>query len=174
MQKHIADPFKAAEYFAEIEHSNYLAHSIRKIEDEFINEGGVPYRIFTKVSANISNAVTLFFKDFCIINLPKSEDEKMIRLELGHELGHLIFRFDDLKNSRGSNNMETSHCEEVFAWVFAYNLIRIKSDMHEDNKQMKKFVYETGRLKTDFLDTIKKKNPKILDDVILVLDSVSK
>jgi len=170
MMEQIDNPIEAAEYFAKIENSNFLAHSIRKIEYEFIREMGVPYRIFTHVSPKINNAITLFLKTHCIIYLPQSQDERLIRLALGHELGHLIFRFNELKESKEFDNNEASDYEEVFAWVFAYNLIRLKSDLHEQNQQMGKFIYEKGQLKTELLNIIREKKPKILNEVSKILD----
>jgi len=165
----ISNPIKAAEYFGAIENSNFLAHSIRKIEYEFIREAGIPYRIFTHVTPKINNAITLFLKAYCIIYLPQSENERQTRLELGHELGHLVFRFDELSNSKAHNGVEASDYEEVFAWVFAYNLINVKSDLHEDNKQMGKFIYKEGELETELLNIIKEKKPAILDEIVKIL-----
>lgn len=165
MAEQMYDPVKTAEYFAIVENSNFLAHSIRMIENEFIKKGGVPYRIYTNVSTSVTHAVTLFFKDSCIINLPLTIDERKTRFELGHELGHIVFRFDDLMNAKAVGDSVTSEEEEIFAWEFAYSLIKTKSEQHKDNKQIGRFIYKDDELKTELLSLINDKSPTIIAKV---------
>lgn len=159
------DPIKDAEYFAMVENSNFLAHSIRMIEHEFIKQGGVPYRIFTRISSNIKRAVTLFFKEHCIINLPSDTNERKVRFALGHELGHIVFRFDDLKHAKDTAKLEATEQEETFAWMFAYSLIKAKSDQHRDDTQRGKFVYKENELEAEFLTMVRESCPNALADV---------
>jgi len=163
------DPIRAAEYFAVVENNNYLAHSIRTIESEFIRMGGVPYRIFTHVNPRIRGAITVFLKACCVINLPQVGEERKIRLELGHELGHIVFRFDDLIHACETKGGMASDDEEAFAWAFAYTLIMNKSDQHKDNKQIEKFIYSEGELKKELLETIRDKPQYVINKIKNIL-----
>ena len=164
---HSENPQKAAEFFGvDDENGNYLAHSIRKIEREILNEQERHYHILTHVSKRCDSACILFSEKCCTIFLPSNSDEKSIRLALGHELGHLVFKFEELQDSKTLDNEKPTDEEEEFAWIFAYHLIDAKSKQHEHNKRIQKFVYESGELRRALSKVVCEKNPKLQDGIM--------
>jgi len=166
----INSPEEDAKRIGMIEKSNYLAHSIRKIEQEIRKKLNKHYRIITHVPLVAKKASIHFFDQCCEIHLP-SECEEMkdeqIRLILAHELGHLIFNIKDLKNPEILDNKEATNEEEQYAWAFAYHLIRIKSDEHRSNFRQKNFIYEYSDLKDKFSALVKKKaKPEVYQSLV--------
>lgn len=161
-------PKEDAAGIGKIEKSNYLAHSIRKIEQMIRKRLNKHYRIITHVPESAKKACIHFFDQCCEIHLP-SECEEMrdeqIRLILAHELGHLVFNIDNLKNPEFLDNVPASIEEERYSWEFAYYLIRTKSDEHRSNYRQKNFIYEDGVLKDKFSALVKKKSPEIYDGI---------
>lgn len=162
-------PEEAAAVVCEVEKRNYLAHSIREIENALSKAPYFRhYRIITLVPPNNeAGAVILFREKCCEIILPSNCEtmcDKKVRLSLGHELGHLIRNFDKLNDSAVLDNKTPSSEEEVYAWQFAYHLIRLKSEQYR-KEGMTKFVYGEEELKQTLRDLIIEKNPAIYDEL---------
>jgi hypothetical protein len=158
------DAKERAEYFGAWDDSNFLAHSIRRMELELIRKEQLPYHILTVVALQDDSAKILFSKAYCLIFLPsKSEDrdERSIRLSLGHELGHLVLKFNELKNSTTLDNKKLSDEEELFAWKFAYHLIDMKSEQHANDIERQRYIYKKSVLKNTVSDMVKVKNPGV-------------
>jgi len=168
-------PKEAAKIVGEVEKRNYLAHSIREIENALSRPPySKRYRIITHVPiAKNEDSITFFRVNCCEIFLP-SQCEKMsdkrIRLALGHELGHLIFNLGNLENSSILEHKNPSNEEEIFAWKFAYYLIKLKSEQHENNKESRVFIYNDNELKDTVSGIVKEKNKEIYDDIVRSLN----
>jgi hypothetical protein len=163
-------PKEAAVVVGKVEKSNYLAHTIREIELAILKTRGIHYHIITYASNTQNRTAKIHFSDQCsIIRLPSEcgeMDDKIIRLILAHELGHLVYNFDNLKTPEILENSKPSDEEEGFAWVFAYHLINIKSDQHRSDIRRNQFVYDGGDLKRALSNIVKKKKPEIHDIVM--------
>jgi len=158
------DAKERAEYFGVWDDSNFLAHTIRRMELELIREERLPYHILTVVALQDDNAKILFSNAYCLIYLPSKHtgrDERSIRLALGHELGHLVLRFKELRDSTTLDNRKLSDEEELFAWKFAYHLIDMKSDQHDDDIKRRRYIYPNSVLKNAISNIVKEKNPGI-------------
>ena len=159
-------PDEAAKIVGEVEKRNYLAHSIREMENALSRPPySKRYRIITHVpTAKNEYSTIIFHVHCCVILLPsrcETMSDKRIRLALGHELGHLIFNFDNLENSDILERKKPSIEEEIFAWKFAYYLIKLKSKQHKKNDELKVFVYNGNELKGAISDIVKEKNVEI-------------
>jgi hypothetical protein len=149
----------AAKTIGKVEKSNYLAHTIREMELTMLGILGWNYHILTYASKwQNKTAEISFFDRGCIIRLPaESEDmdDRKIRLILAHELGHLGYNFDKLKNAELLTNAKRTVEEEVFAWEFAYHLILFKSDELKNDINRNRFIYRTDDLKTALASIIR-------------------
>jgi hypothetical protein len=162
-------PKEAASIVGEVDRRNYLAHTIRDIELAILRTQGKHYHIITCTSANSRKSKIIFFDQGCEIWLTcehKEIDERMIRLILAHELGHLVFNIDKLENPEILENVVPSVEQEMYAWEFAYYLIDKKSVQHEGDMQRGKFVYRHGELKESIASILRSRNPEICDAVI--------
>jgi hypothetical protein len=160
-------PIEAAKIVGNVEKSNYLAHAIRKIE-QAISSLGKHYRVVTITSMTSKKSRIHFYDQCCEIWLPaecEDMDDKRIRLTLAHELGHLIFNIGSLKNPEILKNIEASNDEELFAWEFAFYLIRKKSDEHKNNLRHSKFIYDDEDLKGMLSGLVRNKKPEIYDEI---------
>jgi len=151
-------PDEAAEIVGKVEKDNYLAHSIRQIELAILKTQGMRYHIFTFHS--FMEASKIFFgKRHSVIRLQdRHEDlsDKKVRLILAHELGHLIYNIDRLEDHDALNKRPRTDEEEIYAWKFAFSLIRMKSNEYRsDIDQRKRYIYEDWELK-DMLSAIVK------------------
>jgi hypothetical protein len=168
------DPQEDARSVGEVEKSNYLAHTIREIELALLMAKHIHYRIVVYASTTKNTVAKIHFSDQCsIICLPSDCEEmhdKLIRFTLAHELGHLIYNFDNLKNPEILDNRESTDEEEKYAWEFAFFLIKMKSEEHKNNIQHDKYVYTDGELKRSLLELVKKNKPEIYDDLAKSLD----
>jgi hypothetical protein len=73
-----------------------------------------------------------YFQQGCDIYLAgecEAADERLARLALAHELGHLVKNIDRLELLSGF--VWPAPEEDVCAWVFAYHLVLAKGAMHE-------------------------------------------
>jgi len=165
-------PKEAAEIVGVVEKRNYLAHTIRDIEYAILQKHSKHYRIITCTSLNTKKSKIIFFDRGCEIWLTcecEEMDERKIRLILAHELGHLVYNIDKLKNPEILEGTVRSTKEEIYAWVFAYYLIDKKSAEHKSDMGRGKFIYHHGELKdslTSILKNLKKQEPEIYDGVI--------
>jgi Zn-dependent peptidase ImmA (M78 family) len=161
-------PIEAAAVVCEVEKRNYLAHSIREIENALSKRPYFKhYRIITHVpSTQNGSAMILFRSNCCEIILPsdcETMNDKKIRLALGHELGHLICNMGKLDDPSVLDNNDPPDEEEIFAWVFAYHLIRLKSGQHEILRKSADFVYGEEELKRTLFEVVKEKNSDIYE-----------
>jgi len=162
-------PKDAAEIVGEVDRRNYLAHSIRDIELAILQTQGRHYHIITYASKTSRKSSILFHDHGCEIRLTyeyNEIDERIMRLILAHELGHLVYNIDKLKNPEMLERELPSDEQEIYAWQFAYHLIDKKSLEHENNTQQKKFVYRSGELKNSIAAILKDRKPKICDAVL--------
>jgi len=162
-------PKDAARIVGEVDRRNYLAHSIRDIELAILQTQGRHYHIITYTSESSRKSKIIFYDQCCEIRLTceyNDIDERRIRLVLAHELGHLIYNIDKLKNPEILENVAPSDKEEIYAWQFAYHLIDKKSFEHENNMQRKKFVYRSGELKDSITAILKDRKHEIYKAVI--------
>jgi hypothetical protein len=162
-------PKDAAGIVGEVDKRNYLAHTIRDIELAILRTQGKHYHIITCTSANSRKSKIIFFDQCCEIWLTseyKEIDERGIRLILAHELGHLVYNIDKLKNPEILENVAPSDDQEIYAWKFAYHLIDKKSFEHEGDMQRGKFVYGPGELKRSLASILRSRKPEICDAVI--------
>jgi len=162
-------PEEAAAVVCEVEKRNYLAHSIREIENALSKAPYFRhYRIITLVPPNNEvGALILFREKCCEIILPSNCEamgDKKVRLSLGHELGHLIHNLDKLNDRAVLDNKTPSSDEELYAWQFAYHLIRLKSEQYRKEGSTT-FVYGDEELKLTLHDLIMEKNPTIYKDL---------
>jgi hypothetical protein len=158
-------PEKAAAVVCIVEKRNYLAHSIREIENALSKYPYFKhYRIITSVPPNNnSGALILYRKQACEILLPSNcekMDDKKIRLSLGHELGHLVHNMEKLNDAKVLDNHIPSDEDEVRAWDFAYHLIRLKGEQDKARGSMAFFFGEED-LKRTLRDLVMEKNSKI-------------
>jgi len=166
-------PRDAAKIVGEVDRLNYLAHSIREIELAILQTQGRHYHIITYPLKNIRKSSILFYDHCCEIRLTYEYDkidERIMRLILAHEIGHLVYNIDKLRNPELLKNVVPSNDEEIYAWQFAYYLIGRKSLDHENNTQQKKFIYKSGEL-TKSIAAILKDEPEISDAVIKSLST---
>lgn len=162
-------PKEAADIVGEVEKRNYLAHTIRDIELAILRTQGKHYHIITHKSENIRKSKIIFFDRSCEIRLTsdcEETDDRVIRLILAHELGHLVYNIDKLKNPELLKDIIPSDKEEIYAWQFAYYLIEKKSDEHKEDMQRRKFVYKTGELKGSLEAILVKRKLEICDAVL--------
>jgi hypothetical protein len=159
------DPKEVADILGRVEKSNYLAHTIREIELAILRTQGKIYPIITYASAGQNKTANIKFCDrACMIRLPsecEEMDDKRIRLILAHELGHLVYNIEKLKNPEILENEEPSDGEEVFAWEFAYHLIVLKSDEHRSDIRRQRFIYDGGELKRVLSNVVNREKPSI-------------
>jgi len=162
-------PKEAAEIVGDVDKLNYLAHSIREIELAILQTQGRHYHIITYPLKNVRKSSILFYDQCCEIRLTyeyDNIDDRIMRLILAHELGHLIYNLDKLRNPEVLENVAPSDEQEIYAWLFAYHLINMKSIEHENNMQQKKFVYRSGELKDSIKAILKNQKPEIYETVI--------
>jgi hypothetical protein len=167
-------PKEAANIVGEVDRRNYLAHTIRDIELAILRTQGKHYHIITCTSPNSQKSKIIFFDRACEIRLTceyKEIDERRLRLILAHELGHLVYNIDKLKNPEILESEEPSDEQEIYAWQFAYYLIDKKSVEHEGDMQRGRFVYRPGELKESIASVLRSRNPKICDAVIRSLSA---
>jgi Zn-dependent peptidase ImmA (M78 family) len=162
-------PKQAAEIVGNVEKYNYLAHSIREIEFAILKLKSKNYHIITYATTmDTKKSKIAFYDKCCIIRLPYEHDDmsdQKIRLLLAHELGHLVFNFEDLTNPEKLVNTATSNEEELFAWEFAFHLINMKSEEHKNNIARHKFIYDNRDLKKMLSAIVKDKKPEIHEDI---------
>ena len=162
-------PKEAAGIVGEVDKRNYLAHTIRDIELAILQTQGKHYHIITCTSANSRKSKIIFRDHCCEIWLTCEHEEineREIRLILAHELGHVVYNIDKLKNPEILENKNLSDEEEIYAWRFAYFLIDKKSFEHQGDMQRGKFVYGPGELKKSITYILAKRKPEICDAVI--------
>jgi len=166
-------PKEEASDIGKVEKSSYFAHSIRKIEQIIRKKLDKHYRIITHVSKSATKASIRYFDQCCEIHLPaecEEMDDKKIRLTLAHELGHLVYNIEKLKNPEILDDAPTSNDEEQYSWEFAYYLVKTKSDEHRNNIQRRKFVFDDDDLKNMLSAQVKKKiKPEVYKSLALSL-----
>jgi hypothetical protein len=149
-------PEDLAKFFGSIEEAdNYLAHSIRKIEKFFFEDKLKRKHAYPIQIQEIArdNYTVEFCERGCVIRIfIDGIKPQVIRLRLAHELGHIVYDYYD-KNShkRNSSRDRTSLKEEFFCWVFAYNLIKTKSDEYKNVNGFSNFRYNDSELAKSIL-----------------------
>jgi len=162
-------PKEAANIVGDVDKRNYLAHSIREIELAILRTQGKHYHIITYTSETNKKSWILFRDRACEIRLTSAcegMDDRIIRLILAHELGHLVYNIEMLKNPEILEKKVPSDDEEIYAWQFAFHLINKKSVEYHENIQGKKFIYPAGELKNSLTAILQERNPNICHNVI--------
>lgn len=140
----MATPFEMGQKYADISDNSFLAHTIRKIEEDIFMRGreckteSIHFKIQTRMSEFSNKSVCRFYESGCTIYLPqgKTETEKLdTRIWLAHELGHIVeyipyFSGESDKAPSGTYSPQ----EEADAWAFAHSLLWHKSEFHRSHK----------------------------------------
>jgi hypothetical protein len=153
------NPEAAAAIVGRVEKNNYLAHTIREIELAILIKKGIHCHIATLMSESYRHTGIRFSKSGCEIRIrypdPDLEHDAFlpnlgVRLVLAHELGHLTYNFDEIKEilERGdpSSDYTYDRDEEVYAWRFARSLVLEKSKEYEDGFRLAEFVYDRSTI----------------------------
>jgi len=167
------NPRMAAEVIGVVEKRNYLAHTIRDLEHELLRVRGTHYHIVTCLHERIQTTRTEFYSHCCEIFLAHScgdMGDRAFRIALAHELGHVVYNLEKLTDPHGLV-VDASSEEEIFAWVFAYHLIRVKSEEYKTNVERNDFVYGNAELKGTLFALLEAGNPVIRDGVTKLLNS---
>jgi Zn-dependent peptidase ImmA (M78 family) len=169
MDKYKEDPEAVAKFLVTVNKNNYLAHTIREIGRFIYGELGKNYHIVTQVSPTLKNdSKTVFHNRGCIIYLPfdcEESDDRSIRLILAHELGHLVYNVDRLNDFNFVGPRKAPVEEELFAWQFAYYLVKMKGDELRRDIERKRFIYADDDLKRSLFSTVRKNMPEVYDDI---------
>jgi hypothetical protein len=155
-------PEEAAKIVGAVDRRNYFAHTIREMQRIIFQAHGRHYHINTHMKDCIRETGIVFFERGCDIYLAGKcgdMDERAVRLTLAHELGHLAQKADRLMGLSGS--IAPSPDEEVYAWVFAYHLVLFKSDMHKQDIERGKHIFDAGGLKAFMAPILRDKNPDV-------------
>ena len=165
-------PKEAADLIGRVEKPNYLAHTIRDIELAILRTQGKHYHIITYTSMTSKKSNIIFFDRSCEIRLSSNSeemDERVVRLILAHELGHLVYNIDKLNNLEILENKTPTDEQEIYAWEFAYHLINRKSIELETDVQRKKFIYRSGELKSSLAGILRNRKPEVCEGVLKAL-----
>jgi len=161
-------PKDAAKIVGVVDKRNYLAHSIRDIELAILRTQNKHYQIITYKS-DINDFSEIYFYDNCceirLTNTCDQIDERILRLILAHELGHLVNNIDKLKTVATLRKIKYSNEEEISAWEFAYHLIYEKSEEYKNSIKRKQFIYTDKELKKILTSILEKNKPEILEAV---------
>lgn len=154
-------PEEAARQFGTVSPRNYLAHTIREIEQHILRKKGRHYTIATYMAQRSTSAKCRFFDNGCVIMLPvgRESDHKEIRIRLAHELAHIICNIDRLDTP--GIITEGNEDEEIFAWAFAYSLVSLKS-RHYANNNYKEFSYSDREIAATIERLVKDKRPQVI------------
>jgi len=171
-------PADAAKYFSDIRDGNCFAHTIREMEREIYAMTGtkrVPFHITIKAScATNGGSAVVFYRSGCTVFLPESDsgmDNEDIRLTLAHELGHISYNVDKLGVITGRTS--PSKEEEVYAWEFAHQLTKIRSDEYRKGIG-KNHIFSDEDLGKLLIRNVKKQRPDIYDDIKIFLDGLKR
>ncbi len=148
-------PRDLAKLYAKVKSTNFLAHTIRNIEDTIFQmsrdgDTGFNYHISIWINEEVPKAKCYFAERGCTIFLPKqsssepSEEEiKDLRISLAHELGHIVLHLEHILNVPEMRKRydEKDINEEANAWEFAHELIKEKSDFHS-SKSYDAYTYK--------------------------------
>ena len=137
--------FELGQKYADISDDSFLAHTIRKIEEDIFMRGrqhkteNINFKIQTRISDYLVNkSACRFYLSGCTIYLPlgSSKDEKLdTRIWLAHELGHIV-KYIPYFAGESSNAPPVTYPahEEAEAWEFARSLLWHKSEFHKSNE----------------------------------------
>jgi hypothetical protein len=169
MEDYKNNPRDAAGFFGAVRKNNYLAHTIREISGIIYKMNSKNYHIITRISGNLyDNSKIVYHNRGCIIYLPTDCEElgdRSIRLILAHELGHLVYNIDKIGDLDSMRGRDATKEEELFAWEFAYHLIKRKSDDHRFDIERGRHVYTLEELRRSLFYTVRKNMPEIYDDI---------
>jgi len=163
------NPEAAAKFLVTVNKGNYLAHTIREIGRVIYGELERNYHIITRVSPTLQDdSKTVFHNRGCIIYLSfdsEELDDRSIRLILAHELGHLVYNVDRLNEFNFVGPSKAPREEELFAWRFAYHLVKMKGDELQRDIERKRFIYTEDDLKSSLFSTVHKNMPEVYDEI---------
>ena len=148
-------PEACADFFSRIDPENYLAHAIREIESivfEFHKSHSYSVHVYKTSDADIPDKIA-FYERCCVIRVnPHDTKPEIFRLCLAHELGHLVYNIKSLQDPEVLKEpRDIPVGEEVYAWIFAYKLIKNKSDEYAELGIHKEFQWTDAKLKETIL-----------------------
>lgn len=161
-----------AKKLAKVKSTNFLAHTIRNIEDEIFQMSkedgtGYNYHMSIRINEDVPKAKCYFAERGCIIFLPKQtsdeptvEEIKTLRIRLAHELGHIALHLEHILDVEEMKRRyeEKEIDEEADAWEFAHELIKEKSKFHQSNSYTQ-YTYRDPKLICASIVGILKRNP---------------
>jgi len=153
MPRTYENPQETAKQAAWIEKQNHFAHTIRLLERSISVARRKPFIIVVRynIGAKVTKTDFNSSKSYCDIFLDDTAglvDQKTFRLILAHELGHVFYNFDEIKNAGFVFDSEDAPMEEeIYAWVFAYWLVFEKSEMFKIRGGDNESIYEGKELK---------------------------
>jgi Zn-dependent peptidase ImmA (M78 family) len=95
----------------------------------------------------------------------EESDDRVVRLILAHELGHIVYNIDKLKDFNFVGVRKANREEELFAWVFAYHLIKKKSGELQKDIERKRYIYPEDELRRSLFSIIKRNMPEVYDEI---------
>jgi hypothetical protein len=155
-------PEEAAGAVGFVDRQNYFAHTIREIQRAIFLAHGRHYHVNTRIDHRVKETGIAYFQQGCDIYLTgecEAVDERIARLMLAHELGHLVRNIDRLELLSGF--VWSAPEEEVYAWVFAYHLVLAKSAMHERDIERRKHIFGPGELKIFMAPLLREATPEV-------------
>ena len=173
-------PRELAKELAKVESTNFLAHTIRNIEDiifQMAREDGTGfnYHMSVRINEEVAKSKCYFAHRGCTIFLPKQlndpptvEDIKILRISMAHELGHIALHLEHILAPDKMNKMykERDIQEEASAWEFAHELIKEKSEFHKSNSYTDYTYKNTNEIYASIVGMLKR-NPTTRNQEVL-------
>jgi hypothetical protein len=145
------NPEEVADSIGTVVPNNYLAHTIRGIELDLLQNRHLAYHISVTYGVRSQEGNIYFHDTGCNIQLPNfcihDDNPKLTRLIIAHELGHLFYNFDKLPVIPNECDASRSVEEQGWSWKFAYGLINKRSQDHENIVDHGKYIYQPRELK---------------------------
>jgi hypothetical protein len=96
--------------------------------------------------------------------------DKDLRILLAHELGHIAYNISNIETLTGWS-YSSSEEEELYAWKFAYFLLRRRNNDHKDGVG-KDYIFPDGRLEQSIVRVVKSGRPDLYEPVREFINSV--
>jgi len=153
--------------FARIGKWNYLAHTIREIERRLCADRRITYHIIISDSPTAKHMSTMFYYtagcDIVLLDDDSKVNNKDLRILLAHELGHIAYNMGNIETLTGWS-YSSSDEEELYAWKFAYFLLRRRNNDHKDGVG-KYYIYPDGRLEQSIVQIVKNGRPNLYEPI---------
>jgi len=153
--------------FARIGKWNYLAHTIREIERRLCVERRITYHIVISNSPTAKHLSTMFYYtagcDIVLLDDENQVNDKDLRILLAHELGHIAYNRCNIETLTGWSHSSSDE-EELFAWKFAYFLLRRRNDDHK-NGVGRDYIFSEDHLERSIVRVVKNGRPDLYESV---------